>query len=157
MSRMKRNRQADLTASKAWRSARQAAAQVGPVAAQVKPLAKSTGAAASRSIHRTRTWAAPRVERSGQVLQDSVAPKVSSLLSSAARRLEPTKPKGTPWRKLVGISVFTAAAGAGAALVRKRMKPNAATPAAEAGAGDMASAAGMSDGQAKASTDADVT
>jgi hypothetical protein len=37
------------------------------------------------------------------------------------------------------------------------MKPNATTPAAETDAGDMASAAGMSDGQAKASTDADVT
>jgi hypothetical protein len=157
MSRMKRNRQADLTASKALGRARQAAAQVGPVAAQVKPLAKSTGAAASRSIPRTRTWTAPRVERTGQVLQDSVAPRVSSLLSSAARRLEPTKPKSTRWRKLAGLSVLAAAAGAGAALVRKRMKPNATTPAAETDAGDMASAAGMSDGQAKASTDADVT
>jgi hypothetical protein len=157
MSRMKRNRQADLTASEAWRRARQAAAQVGPVAAQVKPLAKSTGAAASRSVHRTRTWVAPRVERTGQVLQDSVAPKVSSVLSSAARRLEPTKPKGTRWRKLAGISVVTAAAGAGVALVRKRMKPGAATSAAETDAGHMAAAAEMSDGQAKASTDADVT
>jgi hypothetical protein len=157
MSRMKSNRQADLTASKARRLARQAAAQVGPVAAQAKPLAKSTGAAASRSVHRTRAWVAPRVERTGQVLQDSVAPKVSSLLSSAARRLEPTKPRDTRWRKLVGISLLTAAAGAGAALARKRSKPDAATSAAGTDAGEMTSATEASDGKAKASTDAEVT
>jgi hypothetical protein len=37
------------------------------------------------------------------------------------------------------------------------MKPGAATSAAETDAGHMAAAAEMSDGQAKASTDADVT
>src|SRR6266487_799757 len=86
MSRRKRNHQADVTATNAWRRARQAAAQVEPAAAQVKPLAQSTGAAARRRVHRTRAW--------------------------AARRVEPAKPRHPRWRKLAGISLITAAAGA---------------------------------------------
>lgn len=155
MSRRRRNHKADMTVGKAWRRARQAAAQARPAAAQVKPLAQSTGAAAKRGVHRTRVWAAPRVERTGQVLEDGVAPKVSALLSSAAQRLEPAKPRRPRWRKLVGISVFTAAAGAVAALVRNRRKPDVTTAAAEADAGNAARAAETRDGQTKASTDAD--
>ena len=126
-----------------------------PAAAQVKPLATSTGATASRRVHRTRAWAAPRVERTGQVLQDSVAPKLSALLSSAARRLEPAKPRRPRWRKLAGISVATAAAGAAAVGVRNRRKPDVMTSAAEPDAGDAAPTAQRRDGPAMASTDAD--
>src|SRR6266487_4137144 len=132
MSRRKRNHQASTTATNAWRRARQAAAQVKPAAAHVKPHAMSTGAAARRRVHRTRAWAAPQVERTGQVLQDSIAPKLSALLSSAARRLEPAKPPRPRWRKLAVVSVLTAAAGAAAAFVRNRKKPDVTTSAAEA-------------------------
>jgi hypothetical protein len=41
-------------------------------------------------VHRTRAWAAPRVEHTGQVLEDSedsVAPKVSALLSSVESKV----------------------------------------------------------------------
>jgi hypothetical protein len=113
MSRKKRNERAKMAATGAGR---RAAAQAKPVAAQTKPLAQSTGAAAIRRVRKTRAWAAPRVERTGQVLQHNVAPKVSAWLSSAARRLEPTKPQRPHWRKLAGLSVLTAAAAAAAAL-----------------------------------------
>src|SRR6266516_6534210 len=155
MSRRKRNQKASTAASSVWGRARQAAAQVKPVAAQAKPLAKGTGAAARRRMHRTRAWAAPRVERTGRVLQDSVAPKVSALLSSAARRLEPAKPRRPRWRKLAGISVATAAAGAVAVVVRNRWKPDVTTSAAEPDAGDVAPTSHRRDGPAMASTDAD--
>ena len=112
----------------------------------MKPLAKSTGAAARRRVHRTRACAAPRVERTGRVLQDSAAAKLSALLSSAARRLEPAKPRRPRWRKLAGISVLTAAAGAAAVLVRNRRKPGVTTLAAGPDAGNVAPAAEMSDG-----------
>jgi len=95
------------------------------------------------------------VERTGQVLQDSVAPKVSAWLSTAAQRLEPAKPHGSRWRKLAGFSGLAAAAGAAAALVRNRKKPDSATPAAATDAGDAAPATAVSDGRATASTDAD--
>ena len=148
MSRRKRNHQAGVAASTAWRRAHQAAAQV-------RPLAMTTGAAVRGRVNWTRAWAAPRVERTGQVLQDRVAPKVSALLSSAARRLEPAKPRRPRWRKLAGISVLTAAAGAVAAGVRNRRKPDVMTSAAEPDAGDMAPTAQRRDGPTMASTAAD--
>jgi len=116
------------------RAAQKAADQIKPVAAQVKPLAKSTGQAARRQLFRTRAWAAPRVERSGKVLQDTVAPKVSSMLSSAADRIDPAKPKRGRWRLPVGIATaVTAAASAAAAVLRNRSK----THTAQATAADM--------------------
>ena len=132
---------------------RQAAAQLQPAAAKVKPLAGSTGAAAKRSVHRTRAWAAPRVEHTGQILEESVAPKVSALLSSAAQRLEPGKPRHRRWRTPIAIAAIAAAASVAAAIVRNRRKPDSTTP--EADTGDVAPAAEMGDGQARTSTDAD--
>ena len=146
MSRNKRNQKAIMAATGAGRR----------VAAQVKPLAQSTGAAATRRVRETRAWAAPRVERTGLVLQHSVAPKVSAWLSSAARRLEPAKPQRARWRKLAGISMLTAAAGAAAAFARNRMKKDSTAPVAETGPGDAAPAAATDDGQAMASADADL-
>src|SRR5258708_20543370 len=122
-----------------------------PVAARMKPLARSTGLAARRGARRTRAGAAPQVERTGQVLQDSVAPKVSALLSSAARRLEPAKPPRRRWRKLAGISMITAAASAVAAVGRSRKKPDLTT-SADADAGDGTFAAAMGNRQAGAPT-----
>src|SRR5690242_3948741 len=123
--------------------------------AESGPASTNNAPAAAKWGHRTRAWAAPRVERTGQVLQDRVAPKVSALLSSAARRLEPEKPRRPRWRKLAGISVFTAAAGAVAVVVRNRSKPDVTTSAAEPDAGDAAPTAQRRDGPAMASTDAD--
>jgi hypothetical protein len=109
--------------------ARQAAAQLKPVAAQVKPLATSAGAAAKRGAHRTRTWAAPQVERTGQVLQHSVAPKVSAWLSSAAHRLDPGQPRRARWRAPASLATVTAAASAAAAYIRHRRKTDSTAPA----------------------------
>jgi hypothetical protein len=142
MARMKRIDEAPMAAS-----ARDRALQA---AARVKPLARSTQAAAKRGVHSTRAWAAPQVERTGQVLQDSVAPKVSALLSSAAQRLEPEKPRRKRWPRLAAISVLTAAAGAAAALARYRRKPDVTTEA-----DDVTPAAQTSDGQATTPADAD--
>ena len=153
MSRKKRNQKARMAATGAGR---RVAAQVKPVAANIKPLAQSTGAAAVRRVRATRAWAAPRVEHTGLALQHNVAPKVSAWLSAAARRLEPAKPQRARWRKLAGISALTAAAGAAAAFARNRMKRHSTTPVAETDTGDAAPAAATNDGQAMASADAEV-
>ena len=126
--------------TEAWDRARKAADQVKPMAAQMKPLAKSTGQTARRQLFRARVWAAPRVERTGKVLQDTVAPKVSAALSSAADRIDPAKPKRGRWRVPVGIATaVTAAASAAAAVLRKRSKTEASQSTTETtdGAGDM--------------------
>jgi hypothetical protein len=74
----------------------------------------------------------------------------------AAWRLEPAKPRRARWRKLAGLSVLTAAAGAAAAFARNRKRPDSRTSVAETDAGNVAPAAAASDGQAMAGADADV-
>ena len=128
MSRMMRKGSARHTAHEAAAQvkpvAAQAAAQVKPVAAQVaaqvKPVAKTAGEATRRGLHRSRAWAAPQIEHSGQVLEETVAPKVSAMLSAAAQRIEPPKPKRQRWRTVVGLSLLAAAAAAAAAALRRR-------------------------------------
>jgi hypothetical protein len=134
--------------------ASQTANRLTAIAAQMKPFAKSTRTAATRGVHATRTWGAPRLERTGQVLQDSVAPKVASVLSSAAQRLDPGKPRRARWRRPAGIATITAGASAAAAVVLRRRKPRAASPAEQEGPPP---AAEMADGQATPSADADGT
>ena len=109
-------------------SARQAAARLKPAAARAKPLARNTGAAARRQLRRTRAWAAPQVERSGQVLQQKVAPKVSAALSSAAKKLDPAKASQRRWRKPAGLATLTAAGGAAAAFLRSKMRNGRPAP-----------------------------
>ncbi len=151
MSRMKRNHEAGGTPGRA----REALAQVKPAAAQAKTLAGTAGTAARRSVYKTRVWAAPQVDRTGQVLQDRVAPKVSAVLSAAARRLEPGKPERRSWRKLAVGSVLTTVASAVAAVVLSRRKPEAATPEDEANADKANPAVETLDGQASTGNEAD--
>jgi hypothetical protein len=134
--------------------ARQAAAQLKPLAAQVKPLASSARAATKRGAHRTRAWAAPQVEHTGEVLQHRVAPKVSAWLSSAAQRLDPGKPRRARWRTPAGLATVTAAASAAAAYVRHRRKADSMTTPADAD--EQARAGEMRDGQAASRAGADV-
>jgi len=128
---------AQRAARRVWQRARQTAKDAGPVAAQVKPLAHDTKVVASRSLRKARAWAAPQVERTGQVLQDTVAPKVAAALAESARRLDPERPRRGRWRKAAGISVALAAASAIIAALRNRI-----TPAVSSRSSDDTSAAG---------------
>jgi hypothetical protein len=132
MSGTNMNQKANVAATRALDQARRAAAQAKPVAAQVTPLAKSAQAAAERGVQRTRAWAAPQFERTGQVLQDSVAPKISAALSSAADRIRPVEPQRRPWRTLAGISVVLTAAVSAVAALALRKKPGSETTSAAA-------------------------
>ena len=162
MARTKTDRNASTAAaSRFWQRARQTAQDAKPVAAQVKPLANGTKAAtgrglrkaqawaapqvertgqviqesvapaARRGVRRARVWAAPQVDRTGQVIQDTVAPKVAAALHASAQRLDPGKPKRHTWRKVVGISALLAAAAATAAALRNRAAPKPPAPADE--------------------------
>jgi hypothetical protein len=156
MSRSKTPHQTGNAMSRTWRRARHVA-RLQPAADQVRPLARNAGAAAKRQADRTRSWAAPQVERAGQAVQDSIAPKVSALLSAAARRLDPTEPRRPRWRKLAGASAVTAAAGAAAAAVRSHLKAGAADQAKPGETGPAtrtAPAKETSDGQQSSSSGA---
>ena len=138
-----------------WLRARQTAQDAKPIVvqvnAQVKPLADSTMAAASRGLHNARTWSAPKVDRTGQVLQDTVAPKVAAALHASAQRLDPDKPKRYGWRMVAGISAALALAAVVVAGLRKRMAPTATTSAeAEEPAPPLAEQAKADAAQAKA-------
>ena len=109
----------------AWRRARQAAARIQPAASQVRPMAKNAGTVAKHQADRTRAWAAPQIERASHLVQDSAAPKVSSLLSAAARRLEPQTPRRSRWRKVAIVCAAGAVASALTAAVRSRVKAKA--------------------------------
>src|SRR5262245_46928552 len=126
MSRSKAHHRTGKAIGGGWQRARQAAAALRPAAGKAMPLAKTVGAAARHRAVTTRAWAAPQVERAGHVVQDNVAPKVSSLLSAAARRIEPEKPRRRPWRTVAGISAAAAAASAVAAAVRGRLAASTA-------------------------------
>jgi hypothetical protein len=130
MARTKTDRNATTAAaSQFWQRVSQRAQDAKPVVAQVKPLANDTKAAASRGLRKARSWAAPQVDRTGQMLQETVAPKVAAALHSSAQRLDPDKPKRNGWRIAAGISAALALAGAIVAGLRKRTSPGTTTPA----------------------------
>jgi hypothetical protein len=102
-------------------------------AASLKPVARNTSAAAKQGARTTRAWAAPQLERTGHLVEDRIAPKISSVLSSAAQRIEPGKPRHRRWPQVAGASMVTAVASAlaGAVLSRRR-RQNGTAPGANA-------------------------
>ena len=130
------------------------------------PLAKTAGTAArdgARSaatwaaprintwaaprINGARAWTAPRIERSGLAIRDTIAPMVCEKLIAAARRVDVAAPRlDVPpprrrWPQVVaGTIMVAAAAGAAAAVVVLRRRKDDRTggapgEAAEAGTG----------------------
>ncbi len=136
MSGTKKNNQAEAAIDTALR-----------MAAQLPPLAHSTSEAAKRGVTRTRAWAAPQLERGGQVLQHQVAPAVSAALSSAAHRVDPGQPKPRQWRKVAAFSLL-AAAGVVTALAGFRRHATATAPADEETAPGGTASADTSGGEA---------
>jgi hypothetical protein len=114
---------------------------------QAGPLATNTTEAVRQGMTRSRAWAAPQVERTGQFLQHVAAPKVSAALSSAAQKIEPAQPSRRRWSKWAGAGLLAAvgaaatAAGAAAAVLRKSGQPAASETAAEQTSDDDASEA----------------
>jgi hypothetical protein len=109
-----------------------ALARARQATASLKPVARSSTAAAKHGVRTTRAWAAPQLERTGHLVQDRMAPRISSWLSSAAQRIEPGKPRHRRrWRKVAGVSMVTAAASAVAGAVLSRRQQNGVAPGSE--------------------------
>lgn len=151
MTKMQAAARNDKVKAQALKVRGQAREQAGKAAAQVGPLASGAKAAATRGVNNARAWAAPRLESSGQMLESQVAPKVSAMMSSAAKRVDPNKGKRRRWPlALAGIAALAAAA-AGAILSRgasgmpwRKNESQEETPAAEAGQDASANANGSS-------------
>jgi hypothetical protein len=149
---MQAREQARKQAMQARQQARRAASQAAPYAATAKVTAR-------RGVHSMRAWAAPRLEQSGQALQERVAPRMSAMLSSAARRIEPPRRASRRWPFLVaGLVTLGAAAGAaiwkmrGSGLPWQQSKPSGeaaeASPQAGPASADSDASAAHSNAQA---------
>lgn len=109
-----------------------------PIAKHAVPIAKQAvlatrhgaeGAMAWARPHvdSARSWAAPRIERTGLAVRDSLAPRISAMLVATARRLDTTPRPARRWpRLLAGTAMLAAAASAAAAMVMRR-HPDAVT------------------------------
>jgi len=150
MSRSNANGNASKAAAQIVQRARQAAEAAKPLTDQVRPLASDARQAAGRGVFRARSWAAPQVERTGQALQDTVAPKVAAALHSSAERLDPGEPPHRGWRKgAAAISILLAAAAAAVAAMARNRKARAALANGEEAAPATGEAQASADGEVK--------
>lgn len=83
----------------------------------------ATGAAgwARPQVGRVRAWMAVRAARGSVSVQESVAPRLSSMLAATARRLDPARPQARRWpRVLAGTALLAAGAAAATAMAMRR-------------------------------------
>jgi hypothetical protein len=68
---------------------------------RMAPMADQAKVAAAQRFEDARYWAAPRLESAAHGFEDQVAPKVSSMLSSAAKRIDPKSSRSRRWPTLI--------------------------------------------------------
>jgi hypothetical protein len=118
-----------------WR-ARKIAMQAAKLADQAGPMGRraattarlgANGAAgwAKPRVGRVRAWMAVRATRGSISVQESVAPRVSSLLAATARRLDPPGPQARRWPKVLAGTALLAAGAAAATAMAMRGKSRA--------------------------------
>jgi hypothetical protein len=151
------------------RRARKAADRAAPIARQAVPIARQASTAARQGgqdamawavprVDEARSWAAPKLERTGIAVRDNIAPKISDALVTAAHRLDAKPPRKRRWpRLLIGLALLTAIASVAAAILRRR-KPGPAVqqpPSQAAADSTVAPAAQEPDRTAEANGKAD--
>ena len=136
----------------------------------VVPRAKTAGMAArdgARSvanrtaprINQARAWTAPRIERGGLAIKDTVAPKVCETLIAAARYVDVAEPRPdvTPprrrWPQVVAGTGMLVAVGAAVAVVLRRRKNDGACEGPEKPAEAVTGLQAAQDGQLGADAD----
>ncbi|MGW0811531.1 YtxH domain-containing protein [Nonomuraea sp. NPDC002799] len=68
---------------------------------RMAPVADQAKVVAAQRFEDARYWAAPRLESAAHGFEDQVAPKVSSMLSAAARKIDPKPSHSRRWPTLV--------------------------------------------------------
>lgn len=125
------------------RRARELAVQASKLAEQAGPATRKAATTARQSaggaaewarprVGQARTWMATQAARSSVGVSETVAPKVSAMLATTARKLEPPRPKaGHKGRRILRILAGTMLVGAGAlatVALRGRSRRASATP-----------------------------
>jgi|UPI000835B6E1 hypothetical protein len=93
------------------------------------PYADQAKETAALRLHQARGWTAPRLEQAAQRVEDTVAPRVADLLTSAAHKVDPGPLRGR--RRLPRVLVFAGAATLGAIAVYGVLKLRQASQDAE--------------------------
>ncbi|MHB1595583.1 MAG: hypothetical protein ACYCO9_15730 [Streptosporangiaceae bacterium] len=134
--------QAGPATKKAATAAQQGAQNVRVRAGTARQGANQVADWARPQVIRTRSWMAARAASGSHSVQETVAPKVSSMLATAARKLEPPRPKARRWpRKFLRITLLTAAAAAVTGIMlrnRPRYLAHAVPPQPPTAGGDQA-------------------
>jgi len=82
--------------------------------------AAAAAAAARQGTYSARVWAAPRLERTGQAVEQRVAPTMAAMLSAAARRIDPAPAPAKRRRWPFVAAGLMLAAGLAAYLINRR-------------------------------------
>ena len=143
MSLLTRKRTAGAMPTVVRKRARDVADRAAPIAKQAVPMAKQAGIAARQGaedavawaaprVDEARSWVAPRIERTGIAVRDSIAPRISDALVTAAHKVDATPSKRRWPRAMIGFALL-AIAGAVAAIIRRnRPDPFADEPPSQA-------------------------
>jgi hypothetical protein len=132
MSVLSRKRAAEAEAAEA-RGRMQQLVRLTVLARAAGPMAKTAGMAARDGARNAATWTAPRIERSGLAIRDTIAPKVCQTLAAAAQRVDVSAPRPDVtaarrrWPWVVAGTGLLMAAGAAAAVVLRRQKDDRAS------------------------------
>ncbi len=139
LARAERARRRAQQASQSLR-ARQVAAQ-----AQLAPLSASARMSAQQGLYGARVWSAPRLDQMGRTLEAELAPRMSAMISAAARRIDPA-PAPAPRRRwpvlAAGIVMIVGGSAAAVLVLSRRSHGQAAGPGPAA-----AQTSGAPDGQ----------
>lgn len=128
MSVMTRNKSASMPAADMQWRARKLAIQASKLADQAGPVTKRAAGTARRGaggaadwarprVGRVRAWMAMRAARGSVSVQETVAPKISSMLAATARKLDPPKRRARRWPKFLAGTAMLAAGGAAATAI----------------------------------------
>ena len=71
---------------------------------RLAPMADQAKVVAAQRIEEARHWAAPRLESAAHGFEQQVAPKVSSMLTAAAKRIDPKPARSRRWPTLMLLS-----------------------------------------------------
>ena len=102
------------------------------LADQARPMTKKATITAAGwtkpRVGRVRAWMAVRAARGSVSVQETVAPRVSSVLAGVARRLDPPRTQSRRWPKVLAGTALLAAGAAAATAMAMRSKARKKPP-----------------------------